>query len=56
MVTLAIIAVVILAWSAVSRPLDRRGITSALVFTAARFVAGAYVLGFIDVSTRERCR
>ena len=50
MVTLAVIAVVIVAWSAFSRPLDRRGITSALVFTVAGFVAGAYVLGLIDVS------
>ena len=41
MVTLAIIAVVIVAWSAFSRPLDRRGITSALVFTVAGFIAGA---------------
>ncbi len=50
MVTVAIVAVVILAWSAFSRPLDRRGITSALVFTAAGFIAGAHVLGLIDVS------
>ena len=50
MVTVAIIAGVILVWSAFSRPLDRRGITSALVFTVAGFVAGAYVLGLLDVT------
>ncbi len=50
MTTLAIIALIIIAWSAFSRPLDRRGITSALVFTAAGFVVGAYVLGLIHVS------
>ncbi|MTE24937.1 cation:proton antiporter [Microbacterium sp. ZXX196] len=32
---MAIIAALILVWSAVSRPLDRRGVTSALFFTAA---------------------
>ena len=50
MVTVAIIASVILAWSAFSRPLDRRGITSALVFTAAGFVAARTLLGLIDVT------
>jgi sodium/hydrogen antiporter len=50
MLTIAIIAVLLLVWSAFSRPLDRRGITSALVFVATGFVAGAYVLGLIDIS------
>ncbi|HTX70656.1 MAG TPA: cation:proton antiporter [Thermoleophilia bacterium] len=49
MTSLVTIAAIIIAWSAFSRPLDRRGITSALVFTAAGFIAGAYALGLIDV-------
>jgi len=50
MVALATIAVIIIVWGAVSAPLDRRGITSAMVFVAAGFVVGASTLGLLDVS------
>jgi NhaP-type Na+/H+ or K+/H+ antiporter len=42
--------VIIIAWSAFSRPLDRRGVTSALFFTVTGFVIGASALGLLDVS------
>ena len=50
MADLAIIAVIIVVWSTFSRPLDRRGITSAMVFTLAGLVVGVSVLGMLDVS------
>ena len=49
----ATIMVIIIVWSVVSGPLDRRGITSALFFTAAGFVVGASVLGWLDVSVES---
>jgi NhaP-type Na+/H+ or K+/H+ antiporter len=45
--------VIVIVWSLVSRPLDRRGITSALFFTAAGFVVGASALGWLDVSVES---
>jgi NhaP-type Na+/H+ or K+/H+ antiporter len=53
MVGLATIMVIIIAWGAVSRPLDRRGVTSAIVFVVAGFLAGAKVLGLLDVSVES---
>ena len=50
MANLAIIAVIVVVWSTFSRPLDRRGITSALAFTLAGLVVGVSVLGLLDVS------
>ena len=50
MLALAIIAVIIVVWSAFSGPLDRRGITSAIVFVGAGFVVGTSALGWLDVS------
>jgi len=50
MVALATIAVIIVVWGAFSRPLDRRGVTSAMVFTGAGFLVGAWALGLLDVS------
>ena len=50
MVALATIVTIIVLWGAVSRPLDRRGVTSAMVFTVAGFVVGTSVLGLLDVS------
>jgi NhaP-type Na+/H+ or K+/H+ antiporter len=47
---LATIAIIIVVWSAVSGPLDRRGITSAIFFTATGVLASTWVLGLIDVS------
>ena len=53
MVGLATIMVIILVWGAVSRPLDRRGVTSAIVFVGAGFMAGATVFGLLDVSVES---
>jgi NhaP-type Na+/H+ or K+/H+ antiporter len=47
---LAAIAVIIIVWSTFSRPLDRRGVTSAMVFVAAGFIIGSSALGWLDVS------
>jgi sodium/hydrogen antiporter len=49
-VALATIVIIIVLWGAVSRPLDRRGITSAIVFVGAGFVIGTSALGWLDVS------
>ena len=43
------IVVIVIAYSAVSRPLDRRGITSAMVFTAVGLVVGVAGLGLVEV-------
>ena len=53
MLAAAIIVTIIIIWSAFSGPLDRRGITSALFFTAAGFVVGASALGWLDVSVES---
>jgi NhaP-type Na+/H+ or K+/H+ antiporter len=50
MLALVIFAAIIVVWAAFSGPLDRRGVTSAIVFTIAGFVAGAYVLGVLDIA------
>ena len=49
MVALLTIAVILLVYAAVSKPLDARGVTSAMVFTAAGVLAGTAVLGLVDV-------
>ncbi len=43
------IAVILVAYGAVSKPLDRRGITSAMVFTAAGLAVGTAGLGLVNV-------
>ena len=53
MVAAAIIVAIIIAWSAFSGPLDRRGITSALFFTVAGFLVGASALGLLDVAVES---
>ena len=53
MLAAAIIVAIIIIWSTFSGPLDRRGITSALFFTAAGFVVGASALGYLDVSVES---
>ena len=53
MVAAATIMAIIIVWSVFSGPLDRRGITSALFFTAAGFVIGASALGWLDVSVES---
>lgn len=49
MLALGTIAVIILVWSTVSRPLDRRGVTSAMVFMLAGLAVGTSALGLLDV-------
>jgi len=49
MVALGSIAVIIILWSVFSKPLDRRGITSAMVFMLAGLAIGVSVLGLFDV-------
>ena len=46
---LATIVAIIILWGVVSKPLDRRGITSAIFFAVAGFLVGAKVLGILDV-------
>ncbi|HEX5642620.1 MAG TPA: cation:proton antiporter [Thermoleophilia bacterium] len=50
MAALTTIVAIIILWGVVSRPLDRRGITSAMVFVGAGFLVGTSVLGLLDVS------
>jgi sodium/hydrogen antiporter len=52
-VALATIVVIIIVWGAFSAPLDRRGVTSAIVFVVAGFLAGAKVLGLLDVAVES---
>lgn len=49
MVALATIVAIMVVWGVVSAPLDRRGVTSAIVFTGAGFLAGATMVGLLDV-------
>ncbi|MCX6374406.1 MAG: cation:proton antiporter [Actinobacteria bacterium] len=53
MIGLATIMVIIIVWGAVSGPLDRRGVTSAIVFVGAGFVVGTSALGWLDVSVES---
>ena len=50
MVAATTIMVIVIVWSVFSGPLDRRGITSAMVFTVAGLAVGASALGWLDVS------
>ena len=49
MVAIGVVAAILILWSTVSRPLDRRGVTSAVVFMVAGLVVGGSVLGLFDV-------
>jgi NhaP-type Na+/H+ or K+/H+ antiporter len=49
MVTLITIAVILLVYAAVSKPLDARGVTSAMVFTAAGVAVGTSALDLVDL-------
>ena len=49
MIALLTIAVVLVVYAAVSGPLDRRGVTSAMAFVIAGLVAGAAGFGWLDV-------
>lgn len=49
MVALGTVAVIIVLWSVFSRPLDRRGITSAMVFMVAGLAVGVSALDLLDI-------
>ena len=49
MTALLTVGVVLAAYSVLSGPLDRRGVTSAMAFVAAGLVAGAAGFGWLDV-------
>ncbi|MCU0302372.1 MAG: cation:proton antiporter [Candidatus Nanopelagicales bacterium] len=49
MLALGTIAVILVLWSTFSRPLDRRGITSAMVFLLAGLLVGVSALGLFRV-------
>lgn len=49
MIALLTIGIILILYSAVSSPLDRRGITSAMVFVAAGFVVGSSGFKLLDV-------
>ncbi|HTX69405.1 MAG TPA: cation:proton antiporter [Thermoleophilia bacterium] len=46
---LGTVAVILVLWSTFSRPLDRRGVTSALVFMLAGLAVGVSALGLVDL-------
>ena len=48
-VALICVVVIVIAYSAVSKPLDLRGVTSAMVFTAIGLVVGVAGLGLVEV-------
>jgi NhaP-type Na+/H+ or K+/H+ antiporter len=53
MVAATTILALIVLWSVLSAPLDRRGITSALFLTVAGFLVGSSALGWLDVSVES---
>nr|WP_255545845.1 MULTISPECIES: cation:proton antiporter [unclassified Nesterenkonia] len=53
MVVAATILAIIIFWSALSGPLDRRGITPALFLAAAGFLFGGSMLGVLDISVES---
>ncbi|MBX0300399.1 cation:proton antiporter [Cryobacterium sp. 1639] len=50
MVAATTVLAIIVLWSVFSRPLDRRGITSALFLTVVGFLVGTSALGWLDVA------
>ncbi len=49
MISLIVIAAILIAYATFSRPLDERGVTSALVLMIAGLLVGTSVLGWLDV-------
>ena len=49
MIAVLTIGVVLIVYGAVSGPLDRRGVTSAMAFVIAGLLTGAAGLGWLDV-------
>jgi len=48
-IALITIAVILIAYGAVSKPLDARGVTSAMIFTAAGLCVGTSALKFVNI-------
>ena len=53
MIGVLTIGTILVAYSAISGPLDRRGITSAMLFVAIGFLVGTSGLGLLDVSVES---
>jgi NhaP-type Na+/H+ or K+/H+ antiporter len=53
MIALVTVAVILVVYGAVSRPLDARGVTSAMVFVLTGLLVGPSVLGLVDVSLKS---
>ncbi|POH64344.1 sodium:proton antiporter [Cryobacterium zongtaii] len=53
MVAATTVLAIIVIWSVFSRPLDRRGITSALFFTVVGFLVGTSALGWLDIAVES---
>jgi NhaP-type Na+/H+ or K+/H+ antiporter len=53
MIGVLTIGTILVAYSAISGPLDRRGITSAMLFVAVGFLVGSSGLGLLDVSVES---
>jgi NhaP-type Na+/H+ or K+/H+ antiporter len=52
--SLITIAVILIAYGVVSKPLDRRGITSAMILTAAGFAAGTSALKLVNIHIESK--
>ena len=52
MISLIVIAAILIAYATFSRPLDERGVTSALVFMVAGLLVGTSVLGLARRAAR----
>jgi len=52
--SLITIAVILVVYGAVSKPLDARGITSAMIFTTAGFVAGTSALKLVNIHIESK--
>ena len=50
MIATMTICAILVGYIAISAPLDRRGVTSAMAFVVLGFIAGASGLGLLDVS------
>ena len=53
-VALITIAVILILYGAVSKPLDARGITSAMIFTAAGLCVGTSALKLVNIHLESR--
>ncbi|WP_120337333.1 cation:proton antiporter [Cryobacterium soli] len=53
MVAATTVLAIIVLWSALSKPLDGRGVTSALFLTVAGFLVGSSALGWLDITVES---